>query len=369
MTSIVNIRGAKREGARLVIMLAANTGEGKTRSALELAYGLADFDLSKVGFLDTENRRGSLYADVFSDPKRADRSDTPFLIGDLYAPFSPDRYAEAIQEFQRAGVRVLIIDSGSHEWEGIGGCEEIAYAGDPNLPNWNKAKGAHKRFMNTLLTCDMHVILCLRAREKSKPEKQVINGRTKTVYVDMGLQPITEKNVMFEATASLMLHDRGMRQTVVKCPEALERILGRGEGYLTPKDGKALLEWVNGAQQLDPKVEAYRNRLLSVTEKGAAYIANAWGQVPEEIRAQLGEAFHKSLTAAAEEFDKQRREATSGEGDVQDLNDALATIQGSAATPAQAEVAPAAETAPAPQESAPKAAPTPAPSEEPENLY
>ena len=136
--------------------------------------------------------------------------------------------------------RLLVIDSGSHEFEGIGGVQDIAEAGNPKLPNWNKAKGEHKRFMSALLASPMHVVLCLRAREKAKPEKQLVDGREKTVYVDLGLQPITEKNVMFEATVSLMLHDQGRRQDVIKCPAALQGIMGRGDGYLTMDDGRAL---------------------------------------------------------------------------------------------------------------------------------
>lgn len=331
MTAI-NIRQAQREGARLVIMLGGVSGSGKTRTALEIAYGLANRDPSKIGFIDAENRRGSLYADVFADPARKDRSDTPFLIGDLHAPFSPDRYIDAIDAFQKAGVEVLIIDSGSHEWEGIGGCVSIAEAGNPRLPNWNKAKAEHKRFMNKLLTCDMHIILCLRAREKAKPEKQMIDGREKTVYVDMGLQAITEKNVLFEATASLMLHDEGRRQDVVKCPGDLQSILGRGQGYITADDGQAIRRWVDGAQQLDPNVEKYRNRLLSITDKGRAYVDESWAKVPAGIQAALGDAFKATLISAAAEYEKQAREAKD-DGNVADLN---AAIAGAASTPTAA---------------------------------
>lgn len=323
--SVLNIRQAEREGARLVIMLASTSGDGKTRTALELAYGLANFDLSKVGVLDTENRRGSLYADVFRDPTRPDRSDTPFLIGDLYAPFSPQRYIDAIHQFQKAGVEVLVIDSGSHEWEGIGGCTDIAEGDNPDKPRWNKGKAEHKRFMNALLTCDMHVILCLRAREKAKPEVQMVDGRKKTVYVDLGLQAITEKNVLFEATASLMLHDAGTRQTITKCPAALLPILGRGTGYITPKDGQALRHWVDGAQQLDPNVEKYRNRLLSITEKGVAYVEESWGKVPADVQSVLGDEFKRTIVASAAEYEKQRREAKD-DGGLADLNAAIASV-------------------------------------------
>lgn len=342
---VIQIRKAQREGARLVVMLGGVSGSGKTRTALEIAYGLTDRDPSKIGFLDAENRRGSLYADVFMAADRRDRSDTPFLIGDLYAPFSPQRYIDAIDAFQKAGVEVLIIDSGSHEWEGIGGCVDIAEAGNPRLPNWNKAKGEHKKFMNKLLTCDMHIILCLRAREKAKPEKQTIDGREKTVYVDMGLQAITEKNVLFEATASLMLHDEGTRQDVVKCPGDLQAILGRGQGYITADDGAAIRRWLAGAQQLDPNVEKYRNRLLSITDKGKAYVEESWGKVPAAIQSALGDEFKATLIASATAYEQQAREAKD-DGNVADLNAAIA-----GATPANDNVPVANDNAP-PQQAA-----------------
>ena len=244
--SAIQIRKAKREGARLVIMLCGPSGSGKTRTALEIALGLAAHNPAAIGFLDTENRRGSLYADVFADPDRLDRTDEEFLIADLFAPHSPDRYIESIQIFQRAGVKVLVIDSGSHEWEGIGGCIEIAEGSNPNKPNWAKGKREHKKFMNALLTCDMHVILCLRAREKAKPEMQKVHGVDKLVYVPLGMQPIAEQNVLYEATASLMLYDEGLRQEVIKCPGPLVPFLARGEGYITAADGDQVRRWVEG---------------------------------------------------------------------------------------------------------------------------
>lgn len=317
--SVIQIREAQREGARLFIALAGISGSGKTYSALQLAYGLAGYDASKVGLLDTENRRGSLYADILRDKGGKIQR---FLIGDLFAPFSPQRYVDAIQEFQKAGVRVLVIDSVTHEWEGTGGCEEIATAGDPKTPRWNTAKREHKRFMNAALQCDMHVIACVRAREKVKLVKGA-NGKAE--YEPLGIMPVQEKNFMFECTASLLMWDSGRSQQVLKCPEELRGILGREKGYITAADGAALLAWVNGGQQLDPRVEAFRNRLQSVTEKGRAFIEAAWAKVPGAIQAALGEDFRQQLLAAASAFDQQTAAAAAVQGEnVDDLNAALA---------------------------------------------
>lgn len=286
--SVLQIREAKREGARLVIGIAGVSGSGKTYTALQLAYGLANGNGKKVGFLDTENRRGSLYADSLPQT---------FLIGDLYAPFSPQRYIDAILEFQQAGVEVLVIDSVTHEWEGVGGCEELASA--TRFPDWKRAKAEHKRFMNVMLQSNMHIVACIRAREKvdfSDPK----NPRP------LGVQPIQEKNFMFEMTASVLMHDMGQRQTVLKCPSELTSILGRGAGYMTADDGKALRQWVDGATAFDPTVEQYRNSLRTVTESGLESLKKAWLDAPAKVRKSLGHSFLETLKTAATSYDEQR---------------------------------------------------------------
>lgn len=325
--SVIQIRKAEREGARLVFGVSGISGSGKTRSALELAYGLANFDLGKVGFLDAENRRGSLYADVFVNHATHPTRDR-FLIGDLYAPFSPQRYIDSILAFQAAGVEVLVIDSVSHEWEGQGGCEEIAHGGNPRMPDWKKAKAEHKRFMNAALACDMHIIFCIRAREKVKIER--VNGKNEVIPI--GIQPITEKNFMFEMTASLMMWDSGRSQEVMKCPDDLLPMLGRQQGYIGAADGKAIRDWVDGAKVLNPAVEAAKNGLRSVTEQGMDALVAAWTALPKEIRAAINPAgtCPDEFKLAAKSFDEAR--ARDGERQLADLNDQVLGNDAQAAT-------------------------------------
>lgn len=294
---ILNIREAEREGARLVIGLIGTSGSGKTYSALQLAYGMANGNARKVGLLDTENKRGSLYADSI---KNSAGEIQRFMIADMYAPFSPARYSQAIKEFQQAGVEVLVIDSASHEWEGEGGCEDIADDGG-KVANWKKAKREHKRFMNTLLTCDMHIIVCLRAREKT-------SFSNPKAPVSLGLQPICEKNVPFELTVSLMMHDQGKRQDVLKCPADLQGIVGRGEGYLTPKDGLNLRKWVDGAKQLDPNIERAKNTILSLTGDGLAAVNEYWQTLDVPSKKALGQQFIDMARDSAKAFDDSKAE-------------------------------------------------------------
>lgn len=323
----IAIQTAKRAGARVVVSLAGPSGSGKTLTALLLAYGMTGGDGSRIGLLDTENRRGRLYADAHTYRMVQDQlgladMPTPFLVGDLEPPFSPRRYIDAILQFQKAGVRVLVIDSVSHEWEGTGGCQEIANPPGSNLriPKWNLAKAEHKAFVNALLQCDMDVIVCTRAREKVRIEKA--NGET--VVTPLGMLPICEKNFMFEMTASLMMWDSGRMQESMKCPDELKPILGRGDDYITAADGARLRAWIDGADQLDPAIEHARNSLRTVTERGMDAYREAWKKTPKRIRDALqADGTHDVLKASADAFDRQRIDAQPGGAQLAELNAAI----------------------------------------------
>jgi hypothetical protein len=301
------IRTAERTGARLLIQLSGVSGSGKTYSALQLAYGLAGGDASKVIGIDTENRRMSLNADILPGGAK-------FRTIDFYAPFSPERYIQAIEAACKAGAEVIVIDSVTHEWEGPGGCQEIA--AQTKFPDWKRAKAEHKRFMTQMLQCSAHIIACTRAREK-------------TDFTDtknpkpLGIQPIQEGNFSFEATVSLMMHDQGSRQDVLKCPSDLQQILGRGRNYVTAEDGAALRRWVDGAVQLDPEIERARGNLLNVAEQGVEALKKAWESTPKPIQKKLGPDFIKATKASAEAFDKARAEAQQGGGAPDDATNAL----------------------------------------------
>lgn len=337
-----DVQVAQRSGSRLLIQASGVSGSGKTLSALLLAYGLTGGDGNKIVGIDTENRRMSLNASeslyrMVQDQLGLSALPSPFKTLDFYAPFSPDRYIEAIDAACNAGAEVIVIDSVTHEWESEGGCEWIA--SQSRFPDWKQAKRLHKRFMTHMLQCPAHIIACTRAREKTDFTDPK-NPRS------LGIQPIQEKNFSFEATASLLMHDQGKRQDVLKCPAELQAVLGRGQGYITAADGAALRTWVDGGVAVDPAVEHHRGMLLNACEGGMAALQTAWGSVPAAIKKKIGgtSGCPDSLKASAKAFDDQRKAAADA-GVVPEnaalgaLNAAAATV---AATPtAQAPAAPA----------------------------
>lgn len=321
--SIFKIEEAHREGARLVLGLGGVSGSGKTYSALQIAWGLANYNSKKVGLICTENRRGRLYADSLRDEQGNVHR---FLVGDFQPPFSPARYIEAINAFVAAGVEVLVIDSVSHEWNGIGGCEDIANQPDgngksPKNPRWNTAKLEHKKFMNAMLQSPVHVIACMRAQPKVKLENQ--NG--KTVYLDQGILPIQEKSFTFELTASMMMWNGGKQRDVLKCPDELASIFGRSgemaEGYLTAQHGKMLRDWVDGGNQIDPEVQRAWDHLSMVCENGMEALQTAWKALPTALRKKIdANGCPDVLKQSATAFDQQRSYQAENDNAVDDLN-------------------------------------------------
>lgn len=292
---ILDIKPAERPGSRVVIGISGQSGSGKTYSALKLARGMVDSP-SEIGFLDTENGRGRLYSNIL---------DGKFLHADLYAPFSPARYRQAIEEFQKAGVKVLVIDSCSHEWEGEGGCSYIAdqpLLNGKKMADWKRAKAEHKKFMSALLQSNMHIIVCLRARNKtdfSNPKDPM----------PLGLHPVCEKDFMFEMTVSMMMYDNGKIQDFTKLPEELRPIFfesGRDSqhhGYIGEAHGRGLIKWVESGVKIDEEFERWRSKLQMTASRGVAALNAEAVNLPDSVKAKI-RAIWPTLKASAEEYER-----------------------------------------------------------------
>lgn len=165
----VTFRKAKRGLSKLRLALSGVSGSGKTYSALLLAKGLG----GRIAVVDTERGSASLYADMPGIPD--------FDVLDLEAPFSPERYVEAIRAAEAAGYDVLIIDSMSHEWTGKGGCLELAdeiatarFRGN-TWSAWSEVTPRHRDFVDAILTSKLHVIATMRSKTETAQAER--NGR------------------------------------------------------------------------------------------------------------------------------------------------------------------------------------------------
>jgi hypothetical protein len=230
------IKPATRQGVKPIIAIYAESGCGKTMSSLLLARGFVG-PKGKMVLIDSESGRGSLYADVI--PGGYDTM--PFE-----EPFTPARYIEALQAAEKSGASIVVIDSASHEWEGIGGVLDMAgenesRSGKPGLHNWKKPKLEHQKFMLKLLQSPLPIVVCLRAKHKSRQVKN--NGRTEIVK-DENTSPIQAEDFIFETTCHMeIMPDHSARVTKVNHPSL--RDCFPKSGPIEIKHGELLAKWCN----------------------------------------------------------------------------------------------------------------------------
>ncbi len=238
---------ARRRGIRLVVGMTGGTGTGKTWSAIELAIGLAGG--KRVCVIDTENERALHYADRFD-----------FDHCDFQPPFGPDRYALAIKEADEKDYGALIIDSASHSHMGEGGMidwhekewEKFNFKEKMKMLAWAKPKQAHRNFIQAMLRCKCHVILCLRAEHKVEISKDS-NG--KMLVGDASWQPVCEKHLPFELTTSFLFEPSAPGVPIpLKLQEQHKHLFPAGQKIVRSM-GAGLAQWAEGATSKDGSLQ------------------------------------------------------------------------------------------------------------------
>ena len=241
-------RPATRENVGLLIGLAGSSGSGKTYTAMRLAKGIAGDKPFCV--IDTEAGRAKHYADAFK-----------FDHGDLKPPFSPSAYADAIRAADDAHYPVIVVDSMSHEHAGDGGILDMQEAEFQRMgareavkmSSWIKPKGEHRRMVSRLLQVRAHLILCFRAEEKVEMVRKEVDGKMKMVVQKKetatgldGWQPICEKNLPYELTASfLLMAARPGVPLPIKLQEQ-HKALFPLDAPINEQSGESLARWAAG---------------------------------------------------------------------------------------------------------------------------
>jgi hypothetical protein len=141
--------------------------------------------------IDTENNSSHLYSHLGC-----------YNVLSLSEPFSPERYIEALEACEKAGMRVIIIDSISQEWEGSGGIIETHgnMAGN-SFTNWNRVTPRHNAFVQKILQSSCHIIATIR----SKQDYVLTDKNGKMVPEKVGLKGVTRDGMDYEFTLVLDL--------------------------------------------------------------------------------------------------------------------------------------------------------------------
>ena len=244
----MELRQSQRKKAKIKMALQAPSGAGKTMSAILLAKGLCNGDLSRVVVIDTENGSADLYAHLGN-----------YNVISLKPPFTPQQYVEAINVCEKAGMEVIIIDSISHCWDYL--LDYHSSLAGNSFTNWAKIKPLEKSFMDKILQCDAHVIATMRTKQD-----YVLNQKDgKFIPEKVGLKAVQRDGVDFEFTLVL---DIDIKHYATASKDRTSLFMDKPEFKITPEIGIKILEWCNQDFSQEPTTDMDTDTMLSeISEK------------------------------------------------------------------------------------------------------
>ena len=234
----IQIKKAVRERVFLKLVITGPSGGGKTLGAIGVAKGLAP--TGKIGVIDSENRSASYYASRFD-----------FDVIELEAPFTTQKYLEALRAFIDGGYEVVVIDSLTHEWAASGGIldqkSQKDARGGNSFTNWNEMKQLHNKFVETLLQSKIHVVCTLR----SKMEYVMEEGANKKIEVKkIGLAPISSDGMEYEF--GVMFDVERNSHLAIASKDRTGLFEGRSLN-LDERVGRELADWLASGASLSPE--------------------------------------------------------------------------------------------------------------------
>lgn len=257
----------------IALGISGGSGTGKTFTSLRVARGIAEAITGRkgatIGYVDTENKRALHYKAAF--PEMAHFDFTAINEDGELVGFGPERWIEVIDAAEAAEMPVLIFDSFSHAWEGVGGVLDLhaqvldrlvqaaqarangRYEVDPakfSQLAWAEVKPRYRRLIDRIVRAKTNVIICTRAKpvmQKGFGDKAENARVTKTRRKDVPWDPASDGDLMFEMTAMVILDP-----SAPGCPVHQIKVADQFKGLLDPRrpmsedTGFAMAEWAKG---------------------------------------------------------------------------------------------------------------------------
>ena len=230
-------RKAERRKAKLRLAITGPSGSGKTYSALLVAFGIG----GKIALLDTENGSGDLYS-ALGD----------YDVCTISAPFTVQKYIEAIKDAEQSGYDVLILDSISAEWAGSGGLLSLHTQLTSNNRNnsfsaWGQVTPKHNAFIDAIVASKLHIICTIRSKTEYA---QIQNDKGKTEIKKIGLGLVQREGIDYEFTT---VFDLNQDHSVSVSKDRTSLFDGQ-VFMITQETGQTLKEWLDtGIEVIDEK--------------------------------------------------------------------------------------------------------------------
>lgn len=230
----MTFKKAERKKARLRLGLTGPSGSGKTFGALKIAQGLG----GKIAVIDTERGSASLYA-----------SWCDFDVLELDPPYTPESFVKAMKDAEEGGYDVLIIDSITHEWSGVGGCLELVdqiaqakFKGN-SWSAWNVVTPRHRAFIDSILRSPMHIIITMRSKTETAQVEE--NGRKKVVKLGMK----AEQRDGFEYEMTCILDAQHDSNYALPSKDRTGLFTGRDPFKISEETGVMLRDWLESGAE------------------------------------------------------------------------------------------------------------------------
>jgi hypothetical protein len=322
-----SFRPATRSEAKPLIGFYAESGNGKTWSALLLARGFVG-PSGKIGMIETEGGRGE--ANVGRAPVGQ------YLVRPIRGDFSPVEYGKAIDDAEKENLDALIIDSASHEWEGAGGVLAMAAQNDADGKKgvliWQQPKIQHQRhFMLRLMQTPIPlVIVCMRAKY---PMVQVKGNWARSTV----LEPKQADDILFEMFVHGWIDaEHKLHVTKYTLPELADVICDNEP--ISIDTGRRLADWAKGGQAsprpstvaapadqpapaMTPNsaagagevssdaIASWDKVLADAAEHGMKALQTDWSRIPADMKPSLKSALDRRHKPRAQEVDNAKQPA------------------------------------------------------------
>jgi len=213
---------AARQKAKIKMALQGPAGAGKTYSALLLAKGIVG-SLEKVAIIDSESGSAHLYSNLGD-----------YHVLQLEAPYSPEKYCEAIDKCLESGMELIVIDSISHCYEYL--LDYHSSLQGNSFTNWSKVTPRHKAFINKILQSPVHFIATIRTKSD-----YILNKKDgKYVPEKVGLKAITKEGTDFEFT---IVFDLDSKHFARSSKDRTNLFANAPEFKISEGTGKKILKW------------------------------------------------------------------------------------------------------------------------------
>lgn len=212
---------------KLRLLITGPSGSVKTMGALILAKQFAKRYDSRIAFIDTEHGKSTLYSSMFD-----------YDILEMAEPFTPEKYIENMMAAVKAGYKVIVVDSLSHEWIGTGGLLETHANMGGKFQDWKPLTPRHRKFLDALISIDAHLICTGRSKTEYAMEA---TGNGKTSITKMGTKLEQRDGMEFEFDIVF----KGNMQHIVEIDTDHTGIFDNFAEKLTEKTADKLIAWLD----------------------------------------------------------------------------------------------------------------------------